>query len=122
MSRLAWIRLAAFGGVVSAAGAARAAIPADYKGTPYLGTPSAIPGRIELENLDLGGVNVAWRVADSGNTASGKDYRPGDHDLPQISACNVNGFVDKLTDGTIYPSLDNQEVLLRGLVASRTTG
>jgi hypothetical protein len=105
------LRLAALCGLALSATAnvARAAVPADYKGTPYKGTPSAIPGRIELENLDLGGVNVAWKVDDSGNTASGKDYRPGDHDLPQISACNVNGFVDKLTDGTIYPSPTMQQ-------------
>jgi hypothetical protein len=96
-------------GVGAVASVARADIPAGYKGTPFRGTPWPIPGRLEFENVDLGGINVAWKEDDHGNTASGKDYRPGDTDLPQISACNVNGFVDKLTDGTIYPSPTMQQ-------------
>ena len=45
-----------------AAAVARADIPADYQGKPYKGTPSAIPGRVELANLDTGGFNVSYNA------------------------------------------------------------
>jgi hypothetical protein len=40
-------------------------IPAGYTGTPFGGTPQAIPGKIEIEKYDLGGANVAY-MADPG--------------------------------------------------------
>ena len=72
-----------FGLLVSlAATSARADIPAGYKGTPLMGTPWPIPGRIDFENFDLGGQNVAWRVDDhTGNFGvggcPGNNYRDG---------------------------------------------
>ena len=45
--------------ILAAASAVFADIPAGYKGTPSLGTPRALPGRIDFEDYDLGGVNVA---------------------------------------------------------------
>src|SRR5690349_20127266 len=85
--------LAAFG--LTCAGAAHADIPADYAGKPYMGTPSVIPGRVDLVNVDTGGLNVAF-FADHhrGNSAgyeplSGNDYCPGDKDLPNICKTNV---------------------------------
>jgi len=42
--------------ILSVGSAAVAAVPADYKGTPYMGTPQSIPGRVELANLDEGGL------------------------------------------------------------------
>lgn len=80
-----------------------AAVPASYKGTPYKGTAQAIPGRIEFENVDLGGFGVAYDVDHHENTASGKDYRPGE-DIPQISRTNTGEFMDKRPDMSLYPS------------------
>ena len=37
-------------------------IPADYKGTPFGGTPQQIPGKVEVERYDLGGLNVAFNA------------------------------------------------------------
>jgi hypothetical protein len=38
-------------------------IPAGYTGTPYGGTPQIIPGKIEVEKYDLGGLNVAFKAS-----------------------------------------------------------
>lgn len=94
-------------------GVARAAIPADYAGTPYQGTPSVIPGRVELTNVDLGGEGVAYhadhRRSNSANyePISGNDYRLGDKDLPNI--CKTNGENTDVwaEDGTTYPSAED---------------
>jgi hypothetical protein len=79
-------------------------IPADYKGTPYLGKPQVIPGRVEFEFHDDGGMGVGFRTD---YIAEGpiKDYRP----LPHISVDETNtGInVDKYFDGTLYPSAAN---------------
>jgi hypothetical protein len=96
------------------AGSARADIPADYAGKPYMGTPSVIPGRVDLVNVDTGGLNVAF-FADHhrGNSAgyepiSGNDYRPGDKDLPNICKTNVANKDYWLDDNAPYPSAENQ--------------
>ena len=44
--------------------------------SPYLGPPSAIPGKIEAENFDMGGEGTAYHDADGGN--SGGQYRPSE--------------------------------------------
>jgi uncharacterized protein (DUF2141 family) len=41
--------------------------------SPYSGSPSAIPGKIEAENFDLGGEGTAYHDADAGN--QGGQYR-----------------------------------------------
>jgi endo-1,4-beta-xylanase len=60
------------GGTPNAAGAAGAPvdpgnlmsfIPTGYTGTPYGGTPQTIPGKIEVEKYDLGGLNVAFKAS-----------------------------------------------------------
>ncbi|HTM45142.1 MAG TPA: hypothetical protein VL137_09325, partial [Polyangiaceae bacterium] len=78
---------------------ASAAVPATYTGTPYMGTPWPIPGRIDFENYDDGGENVAWRVDDS--TANfgvggcqGNDYRT---ELPHPQICKSNA-----AEGDVY--------------------
>ena len=70
----------------------RADIPAGYTGKPYMGTPWPIPGRIDFENYDDGGMGVGWRVDDS--TANfgvggcpGNSYRT---DLPHPQLCQTN--------------------------------
>ena len=104
--------------ILSVGSAALAAVPADYKGTPYMGTPQSIPGRVELANLDEGGLNVAFfadhrrenAVAEGYAPVSGDDYRPGNLMLPNI--CKTNravevpgeGSKDFWEDGTVYPS------------------
>lgn len=47
--------------------------------TPYTGTPIALPGRIEAENYDKGGKNVAYYDTTPGN--SGGAYRNDDVDI-----------------------------------------
>jgi hypothetical protein len=84
-----------------------AAVPADYKGTPYKGVAQEIPGRVELENFDEGGFNVAFNTQHHEGDSSGKDYRTGDK--PQI--CVTNGAPseqDHFVDGTRYPSADKE--------------
>ena len=46
-------------------------------GTPYPGTPAAIPGVVEAENFDEGGSNVAYRDGTIGN--AGGAYRITGH-------------------------------------------
>ena len=47
--------------------------------TPYTGTPVPLPGRVEAENFDHGGANVAYRDNTAGN--SGGEYRQTDVDI-----------------------------------------
>lgn len=102
------------------AASAGAAVPADYKGTPYMGTAQTIPGRVELANLDEGGKDVAFyadhrrenAVAEGYAPISGDDYRMGNLNLPNI--CKTNRAVEKpgegsedfWEDGKRYPSED----------------
>ncbi len=55
--------------------------------SPYLGSPSAIPGKIEAENYDTGGEGVAYHDADTGN--SGGQYRPSEG--VDIQSCTDTG-------------------------------
>lgn len=110
--QLSPLLLGAFG--LGLAGPAHADIPADYAGKPYMGTPSVIPGRVDLVNVDTGGLNVAF-FADHhrGNSAgyepiSGNDYRPGDKDLPNICKTNAANQDYWLEDNSPYPSAENQ--------------
>jgi len=82
--------------------------PADYKGTAFNGIAQEIPGRVELENFDDGGLNVAFNTQHHEGDSSGKDYRPGVK--PQI--CVTNGSPseqDKFVDGKRYPSDDPKQ-------------
>jgi MYXO-CTERM domain-containing protein len=91
---------------------ARADVPADYLGTPFGGTPRPLPGRIDFEDFDEGGENIAWDVDDhTGNFGEGgcaaNGYREGIH--PQLCQTNTNpGENDLYTVGPMtgshYPS------------------
>jgi MYXO-CTERM domain-containing protein len=95
-------------------GAARAAVPTGYKGTPYMGTPQSIPGRVELANLDVGGEGVSYHadhrrinaVAEGYSPLSGDDYRPTELDLPDICRTNTKPPPDTWdkAGGLPYPS------------------
>ena len=106
---------------LAAALPAIADIPAGYKGTPYLGTPRAVPGRIDFEDYDMGGVNVAWKSDDKagqgvapGSTAANR-ANDGEKDHPAFYITNSNpGEVDKLPDGTLYPSAENPKSIYIG--------
>jgi MYXO-CTERM domain-containing protein len=51
---------------------AAAQVPAGYTGTPFGGTPRAVPGRIDFEDFDEGGMGVGWDVDDhTGNFGEG---------------------------------------------------
>jgi arabinoxylan arabinofuranohydrolase len=77
--------------------------PADYKGTPFKGVAQEIPGRVELENFDEGGLNVGFATQHHEGDSSGKDYRTGDK--PQICVTNAApGEQDKFVDGKRYPA------------------
>jgi hypothetical protein len=52
--------------------------------SPYLGTPSPLPGRIQAENYDLGGEGVAWHDTSAGNVFG--VYRSHDMDVGAIPA------------------------------------
>jgi hypothetical protein len=76
-----------------------------------MGVPQVIPGRVELADLDEGGLNVAFfadhhrdnAVAQGYSPISGDDYRPGDLGLPNI--CKTNGQnPDHWEGGGLYPS------------------
>ncbi len=45
-------------------------------GTPYTGTPVSLPGKVELENYNVGGEGVAYHDSDAVN--NGGQYRPSD--------------------------------------------
>jgi hypothetical protein len=112
----ALVAFAALGWASPAVGA----IPAGYTGTPYQGTAQSIPGRVELANLDEGGLNVAFfadhrrdnAVAEGYSPISGDDYRPGNLALPNICKTNRalekpgDGSEDFWEDGKRYPSED----------------
>ena len=72
--------------------------PGRLPGQPYKGTPSAIPGRVELANLDTGGFNVSYnadhnRMNSAGyEPISGNDYRPDENDLPNICKTNTQNM------------------------------
>jgi len=113
---------------IACASSAKAAIPSGYTGTPYQGTPQVIPGRVELANLDEGGLNVAFyadhrrenAVQEGYAPISGDDYRPGNLMLPNICKTNRSlekpgeGSEDFWEDGKRYPSDDNMYVYYMG--------
>ena len=95
---------------VFCATSARADVPADYTGKPYKGTPSAIPGRVDLVNVDTGGAEISYhadhnRMNSAGyEPISGNDYRPDEKDLPNICKTNGTNPDHWVADGSIYPS------------------
>jgi arabinoxylan arabinofuranohydrolase len=77
--------------------------PEKYKGTPYKGVPQEIPGRVELENFDEGGINVGFKADNHDQGCSGEKYRPS----PRPNICVTNaapGEQDHFVDGKRYPS------------------
>jgi hypothetical protein len=89
-------------------------IPDWYKGKPFKGTPQVIPGRIEFENHDEGGFDVAFNTD---YIAEGpiKDYRPGETQYASIDETNIGEIdkntklenIDRYPDSTLYPSAAN---------------
>jgi hypothetical protein len=73
-----------------AATAARADIPAGYKGTPHGGSPKAIPGRVNLIDYDEGGPGVGFQVVHQGDVGcAGYDYRM---DKPTATLCKTSAM------------------------------
>jgi hypothetical protein len=103
----------------------RAAVPAGYVGTPYMGTPQAIPGRVELANLDVGGEGKTYHAdhrrvnakAEGYSPLSGDDYRPTELDLPDICRTNMNPPPDTWdkAGGLPYPSAGLEHWYYMGL-------
>jgi hypothetical protein len=84
-------------------------VPATYKGKPYGGTPRSLPGRIEFEDYDLGGVNVAWKCDNkagaAGSSAAGRG-EDGETQHPAFYMTNKNATEapDAFADKSLYPS------------------
>jgi MYXO-CTERM domain-containing protein len=127
-----------FSGLCSTAGAA---VPAGYKGTPFdpnvaggtfngmptssitTAGPYPIPGRLEFENYDMGGLNVGYFTTDHIGCAAGA-YRK-DGQTPSLCATSPmsdttydapNGDVFYGTgtalDGTTYPNATTEDVYI----------
>jgi hypothetical protein len=81
-------------------------IPAWYKGTPFKGKPQEIPGRIEFENHDEGGFDVAFNT-DYIAEGPVKNYRGEETKYASIDETNTGVNVDRYPDGSLYPSAEN---------------
>jgi hypothetical protein len=57
--------------------------------SPFTGTPMALPGRIELENYDLGGEGVAYHDTTAGNSSGA--YRSDDVDI-RVTTDSSGGY------------------------------
>jgi hypothetical protein len=79
---------------------AEAAFPTGYAGTPYSGTPVAVPGTIEAENFDKGGQNVAYFDKTTGN--QGGQYRTTED-------VDVYSTDDSATGGYVVKGFENGE-------------
>ena len=122
--RSAWL----FCAVTLSAGAARAAIPAGYAGTPFdpavaggagiipatvKAGPYAIPGRLDFVNYDMGGDQVAFHAGDNITNKAGAGYRKdgkvatfsktsaAQHDIWYMSGTAM--------DGMTYPDATTQD-------------
>jgi hypothetical protein len=104
--------------IASALGTASADVPAGYKGKPFGGAPWPIPGRIDFENYDLGGLNIAWKTDNKAGAAGSSDAgraNDGENAHPAFYSTNSNpGEVDKLPDGTLYPTDANPKSVYIG--------
>src|SRR5439155_8867029 len=65
--------------------------------TPFGGTPMAIPGLIEAENVDEGGAGIAYNDLSPGN--SGGQYRQTDVDIETTSDTGGGYAVSYVTAG-----------------------
>jgi hypothetical protein len=110
------------------AASARADIPAGYAGKPFdpavaggvgkipptvKAGPYPIPGRIDVVNYDLGGVNVAYNSGLHETNHGGNGYRT---DTPAPTLCvtsqadkDVWYDTDAGSDGTFYPTATTQD-------------
>lgn len=65
--------------------------------TPFSGTRIVIPGKIEAEDFDLGGQNLAFNETSSTNEGDGDGYRSGPVD---VEICSNGGYnVGYITNG-----------------------
>jgi hypothetical protein len=83
-----------------------AQIPNWYKGKPFKGKPQVIPGRIEFENHDVGGFDVAFNT-DYIAEGPVKNYRVGETEFVSMDETNTGKNIDLYPDGSIYPSKEN---------------
>ena len=106
-------------GILSIPLAARAAIPAGYKGMPFdpavvggvgkipasvKAGPYAIPGRLELENYDMGGEGVGYHSTEHYTDKNGDGYRI---DRPTATMCMTDVSRNDLWYDTGNATLDN---------------
>ena len=87
-------------------------MPAGYKGTPHLGSPKAIPGRVNLIDYDEGGSGVGFQVVHVGDVGcAGYDYR-ADKPTPTLcktSATEKDHWSAGPMMGTQFPSPDTSD-------------
>jgi hypothetical protein len=90
---------------VVAPAVAHADVPAGYKGMPYKGTPTPIPGRVNLADYDLGGTNISYNTNHTAPATSAPDYRTDKADAALIYVTSEVGGIpnnpvpDKYTAG-----------------------
>ncbi len=139
MKRISFVIATLFAGLGSTA---RADVPAGYKGTPFNpatagGTcalvppslpatagPYTIPGRLDFENHDMGGINVGFFTTDHDKFA-GNCYRTDDGNnegslsatSPMKDPYSANGDVwydtgDSTVDGTLYPNAMTSDIYI----------
>jgi hypothetical protein len=117
------------GSMMFLSAAARAEIPADYKGMPFdpataggvgiipatvKAGPYPIPGRLDFVNYDLGGEQVAFHAGDHITTKSGAGYRkdtPPVATFSKTSMASMDVFYDSGTamDGMPYPNATSND-------------
>jgi MYXO-CTERM domain-containing protein len=91
-------------------GLAAAQVPAGYTGTPFGGTPRAVPGRIDFEDFDDGGMGVGWDVDDhTGNFGeggcAGNAHREDIHpQLCQTNPVEGDAYSEGPLMGMTYPT------------------
>lgn len=139
MKRISLVIATLFAGLGSTA---RADVPVGYKGTPFNpatagGTcalippslpatagPYTIPGRLDFENYDVGGINVGFFTTDHDKFA-GNCYRTDDGNneaslsatSPMKDPYSANGDVwydtgDPTVDGTLYPNAMTSDIYI----------
>jgi len=91
--------------------------------SPYSGSAIVLPAKIEAENYDNGGLNVAYYDNSTGN--SGNQYRQNDVD---IEACSEGGYnIGWTADGewleyTVSPAANSYKMVLRYAANVSTPG
>lgn len=90
----------------------QADVPTTYKGKPYGGSPRLIPGRIDFEDYDMGGLNIAWKTDNkAGVYGTSAANRANDGETTHPGLC-ISNTPDSPNDhyavtNAVYPNAAN---------------